>query len=169
MQKILIWSSLLFLIRTKLIRTRLNNYFKKNWGSVFSFETVFISMRLGLLSTPKPSFYMIAHDRRIAENTASDRRQLYMETLFSDRAIVSIISDYMETLFSDRIGRSSADPTLQWFQRTGDLLTNPPHPSTRPCTHALKWCWYLGNSEHNTIWCQCPSRNSGARAPSVFT
>ena len=33
---------------------------------------------------------MIAHDRRIAENAASD----YMETLFSDRAIVS---DHMET------------------------------------------------------------------------
>ena len=28
---------------------------------------------------------MIAHDRQIAENTVSD----YMETLFSDRAIVS--------------------------------------------------------------------------------
>ena len=33
----------------------------------------------------KPSFHMIAHNRRIIENTASD----YMETLFSDRAIVS--------------------------------------------------------------------------------
>ena len=47
---------------------------------------------------------MIAHDRRIAQNTASD----YMETLFSDRAI---ISDYMDTLFSDRA--IVGDPTLQ--------------------------------------------------------
>ena len=38
---------------------------------------------------------MIAHDRRIVENTASD----YMDIVFSDRAIVS---DYMETLFSDQ-------------------------------------------------------------------
>ena len=55
---------------------------------------------------------MITHDRRIAENTASDRQRVYMETLFSDRAIVgdrerskaSVIpairrsrSDHMET------------------------------------------------------------------------
>ena len=29
---------------------------------------------------PKPSFHMIAHDRRIAENTASDRQRLYGNT-----------------------------------------------------------------------------------------
>ena len=46
----------------------------------------------------EPRFHIIVHDLRIAENTASDRQQLY-GTLFSDRAIVS---DYMETLFSDR-------------------------------------------------------------------
>ena len=67
----------------------------------------------------KPIFHMIARDRRIAENTASNHQRLYentfqqsgdrqrssaivsdyMETSFSDRVIVS---DYMETLFSDR-------------------------------------------------------------------
>ena len=38
---------------------------------------------LGYVHT-KPSFHMIAHDRRIAENSGSD----YMEILFRDRAIV---------------------------------------------------------------------------------
>ena len=32
-------------------------------------------------------FHLIAHDRRIAENTASDRQRLYRNT-FSDRTIV---------------------------------------------------------------------------------
>ena len=41
---------------------------------------------------------MIAHDRRIAENTASDRQRLYGNS-FQRSAIVS---DYMETLFSYR-------------------------------------------------------------------
>ena len=35
----------------------------------------------------KPSFHMIANDRRITENTASDRQRLY-GTRLSDQAIV---------------------------------------------------------------------------------
>ena len=58
---------------------------------------------------------MIVHDHRIAENTASDSQRLYGNTFQRDRAIVS---DYMETIFSDRAIVS--DPTLQWFYRYGD-------------------------------------------------
>ena len=42
---------------------------------------------------------MIAHDRRIAEHTASDRQRLYGNTF---QRSLAIVSDYMETLFSDR-------------------------------------------------------------------
>ena len=89
--------------------------------------TLFVFTRSFVCDNVKPSFHIIAHDRRIAENTASDRQRLYgnifqrscdhqrlygdtfqrssaigsdyMKTLFGDR---EIISDYMETLFSDR-------------------------------------------------------------------
>ena len=94
--------------------------------------TLFVFTRSFVCDNVKPSFHIIAHDRRIAENTASDRQRLYgnifqrscdhqrlygdtfqqssaigsdyMKTLFGDR---EIISDYMETLFSDH-QRSSA-------------------------------------------------------------
>ena len=33
------------------------------------------------IKTRKPSFHMLAHDRRIAENTASDRQRLHGNTL----------------------------------------------------------------------------------------
>ena len=45
---------------------------------------------------------MIAHDRRIAENTASDRHRLYMEALFNDRAVVNDRQQLYENTFSDR-------------------------------------------------------------------
>ena len=52
---------------------------------------------------------MIAHDRRIAENTASDRQRLYENTsaIGLSLAIIwkhfsAIVSDYMEIFFSDR-------------------------------------------------------------------
>ena len=45
--------------------------------------------------------YMIAHDRRIAENTASDHQRLYGNT-FQPSGDQAIVSDYMKILFSDR-------------------------------------------------------------------
>ena len=64
---------------------------------------------------------MIAHDCRIAENTANDR---HMETLFSDQVIVSknTANDrHMETLFSDRVIVSDRQRLYgNTFQRSGD-------------------------------------------------
>ena len=68
----------------------------------------------GSVHSVKPSFHKIAHDRRIAENTVSDRQRLYGNTFqrsgdrrrtwaivrFSDSSDPAIVmSDHMETRF----------------------------------------------------------------------
>ena len=66
----------------------------------------------------KPSFHLIAHDHRIAENTASDRQGLY-ETLLSDRAIVSDRQrSYVNTL--QRSGDHRRSRAILYFSHSSD-------------------------------------------------
>ena len=73
-------------------------------------------MKIGIVvAMTKPSFHMMAHDRRIAENTASDRLSDYMETFFSDRAIVS--NPTFEFLWFSTEGVPSSTPAVYYLDK----------------------------------------------------
>ena len=90
----------------------------------------------------KPSFHMIAHDRRIAENVPAIV-SYYMETLFSDRAISEI-----EKVLSQRSWETVSD--RQWLYET--------HFSDRaieiyPTMHLLAYYSIYAISKHCPLLC----------------